>query len=68
MSLKNFHVVFMVAATLLALFCAVQALGNFRASGSLLTAAACVLSRAAAGSLIRFEMLFLRRCRTEGIR
>src|SRR3954465_11742103 len=58
MSLKNFHVVFIVAATLL-LFCALQALGNFRASGSLLTAAACVLSLAAGGSLIRFEMLFL---------
>lgn len=68
MSLKNVHVVFIVAATILALFCAVRALGSFRAGGSPVTAVAAVASLAGAALLVRYETRFLRRCREQGIR
>lgn len=68
MSLKNVHLVFIAAATLLALFCAVQAFGSYRNQGSMLAAMAAAGSLAVAAVLIRYEALFLRRCRAEGIR
>ena len=68
MSLKNVHVVFIVAATLLALFCAVRAFGSFRAEGSPMMAVAVVASLASAALLVRYETRFVRRCREQGIR
>jgi len=68
MSLKNFHVVFIVAAAVLALFCAVQAFGSFLRDGSPLMGAACAASLGGAALLVRYEVLFLRRCRREHIR
>jgi hypothetical protein len=68
MSLKNVHVLFVVAATLLVLFCGVQAVGAFRTTGSAVMAGAAVLALAAAATLVRYELAFLRRCREAGIR
>ncbi len=68
MSLKNFHLVFIVLAVLLALFCGVLAFNSYRASGSLVTGLAALGSLAAAALLTRYEAGFLRRCREGGIR
>ena len=68
MSLKNVHLLFIAAATLLALFCAVQAFGSYREQGTLLSVAAATGSLAVAAFLVRYEALFLKRCRAEGIR
>ncbi len=68
MSLKNVHIIFIAAATLLALFCAVQALGNYREQGSMLSVLAATGSLAVAVVLLRYEALFLKRCRAQGIR
>jgi hypothetical protein len=68
MSLKNVHLVFITAAAALALFCAVQAFGSYRDTGSMLSAVATVGALAVAALLVRYETLFLKRCRAEGIR
>lgn len=68
MSLKNVHVLFIVAATVLALFCAVQAFDRYQTDGSMLAAVAGAAAVLAAGLLVRYETLFLKRCRLEGIR
>lgn len=68
MSLKNVHIIFIAAATLLALFCAVQAFGSYRDQGSMLSVLAATGSLAVAAFLVRYETLFLKRCRAEGIR
>ncbi len=67
MSLRNVHLMFIAAATLLALFCAVQAFGSYRDHGSMLSAAAGAVALAVAALLVRYETLFLKRCRAEGI-
>jgi hypothetical protein len=67
MSLKNVHVVFIAAATLLALVCAAVALQSARDSGSLTGVAAAAGALVAAGVLVRYETGFLRRCRKAGI-
>ncbi len=67
MSLKNVHVVFIIIAVLLALFCAVLAFDSFRTSGSPLTGLSALASLAGAGLLVGYEAAFLRRCRREGI-
>ena len=68
MSLKHVHVAFILGATLLALFCAVLAFGQFREDGAPLPGAAVAASLAAAVLLLGYESRFLRRCRREGIR
>lgn len=68
MSLKHVHVVFIVAATLLVLFCGVVALERFRAEGAPLMACAVLGSLVGAAALVRYEALFMKRCREEGIR
>ncbi len=68
MSLKNFHLLFVTAATLLALFCAVQAFEAYRAAGTLMMAVASMAALAAAVLLVGVERAFLRRCREEGVR
>jgi hypothetical protein len=68
MSLKHVHLIFITAAALLALLCAVQAFGSYRDQGSMLSAVAAAGSLAAAALLVRYEAVFLKRCRTEGIR
>lgn len=68
MSLKNVHLMFIAAATLLALFCAAQAFGTYREQGSMLSVVAAAGSLAAAAFLVRYETRFLKRCRAEGIR
>ena len=68
MSLKNVHVAFIGAAVLLALFCAAQAFGSFRDNGSVLSAVATAAAVSVAALLVRYEALFLKRCRAEGIR
>lgn len=67
MSLKHVHVLFVVASTLLILFCGVQAVAAFRSTGSSTMAGAAVLALAAVGLLLRYELMFLRRCREAGI-
>lgn len=68
MSLKTFHLLFVVTATLMALFSAVQAFGAWRESGQGMMGAVAIGALAAAVLLVRFEMLFLKRCRREGVR
>lgn len=68
MSLKHVHVLFVVAATLLVLFCGVQAAGAFRSTGSVTMAGAALLALAGVATLVRYEFVFLRRCREAGIR
>jgi hypothetical protein len=68
MSLKNFHLLFITAAVLLALLCGAVALDRFRSAGTAVAALAGIGSLAAAGLLIRYEATFLRRCREHGIR
>lgn len=68
MTLKNVHLIFIAAAALLALFCAVQAFGSYRHDGSMLAAVASAASVAVAALLVRYEAAFLKRCRAEGIR
>ncbi|MGE3958283.1 MAG: hypothetical protein AB7H96_16335 [Vicinamibacterales bacterium] len=68
MSLKNVHVAFVVAAALLVLFCGLQAVGSFREGGSVLMAAAALVSGLGVIALVRYEIAFLRRCREAGIR
>lgn len=68
MSLKNFHLLFISAAVLLALACAVLAVGHLREGLAPRGVAALVVSVAAAGFLVRYEAGFLRQCRARGIR
>lgn len=69
MSLKNVHVLFVVIATLLVLFCGVQAFGSYRAEGSMLTGTVAALASLGLALLLAgYERRFIRRCREEGIR
>ncbi len=68
MSLKNVHLIFIAAAALLAVFCAAQAFDSYRDQGSMLSAVAAAGALAAAALLLRYQAVFLRRCRAEGIR
>ena len=68
MSLKHVHAVFIVVATLLGLFCGAVAFQRFRADGTLLTACATIGALVGAASLVRYEVLFMKRCREVGIR
>ncbi len=68
MSLKHVHVVFIVVATLLVLFCGVVAFQRFQAGGGLLMACAMLGALVGAGALVRYETLFMKRCRELGIR
>ena len=68
MSLRNVHLIFIAAATLLALFCAAQAFGSYRDQASMRSAVAALGALAVAVFLVRYEALFLKRCRAEGIR
>lgn len=67
MSLKMFHLVFIAAAVLLALFCAAMAVQALRLTPSGMTAVALAGSLTAAVALVRYEAAFLRRCRERGI-
>ena len=68
MSLKHVHVVFIVVATLLVLFCGVVAFEQFRVDGTPLMACATLGALVGAAALVRYEALFMRRCREVGIR
>lgn len=68
MSLKNVHLLFVMVATLLALFCGAQAFERFRADGSVTLLGAALMAVVAAGLLVQYERRFLRRCREAGIR
>lgn len=68
MSLKKVHVLFAVSAGALALFCGVQAAGQFLDERSPLMALATVTAVCATVALARYERAFLRRCREAGIR
>lgn len=68
MSLKNVHLLFVVTALLLVLFCGVEAARLFVRAGSAPMAAAVLGAALAAGALVRYELAFLRRCREAGIR
>jgi hypothetical protein len=68
MSLKHVHVVFIVVATLLVLFCGAVAFQEFRTDGAPLMACAAVGALLGAAALVRYEALFIRRCREVGIR
>ena len=68
MSLKNVHVVFIISAVLLALFCFVDAYGAFRADGSPVMAAAALMCAGVSVLLVAYGARFVRRCREAGIR
>jgi hypothetical protein len=68
MSLKTFHLLFVAAAVLMALFGVAQALASYRADGHSVMLVAAIGALAATALLVRFEILFLRRCRQEGVR
>jgi hypothetical protein len=68
MSLKTFHLLFVTAAVLMTLFGAAEALTMYRADGRAVMAVAAAGGIAATALLIRFEVLFLRQCRKEGVR
>ena len=68
MSLKTFHLLFVVTATLMALFSAAQAFGAYREGGQGVMGVVAIGAIVAAVLLIRFEVLFLKRCRREGVR
>jgi len=68
MSLKHVHVVFIVVATLLVLFCGVVAFERFRADGAPLMACAALGALFGVAALVRYETLFMKRCREVGIR
>jgi hypothetical protein len=67
MSLKHFHLLFVITAVVMALFCAVQAFDVYRAGGHPAMGGLAAAALVAAAVLVRFEMLFLRRCRREGV-
>ena len=67
MSLKHFHLLFVITAAVMALFCAAQALAAYRADGQRAMAALAVVAVLGVAALVRFEMAFLRRCRQEGV-
>jgi hypothetical protein len=67
MTLKHFHLLFVTTAVLVALFCAAQAFGAYRAEGQASMGGLAALSVVAAALLVRFEVLFLRQCRKEGV-
>lgn len=68
MSLKNFHLLFIAVAVLLALVCAILAFGRVTGDATPASAAALLASVAAAVLLVRYEAGFMRRCRERGIR
>ena len=68
MSLKHVHLAFIVAATLLALFCSVDAFVRYRVDGSPLVGLAALGALGLAAALVRYELHFVRRCREMGIR
>jgi hypothetical protein len=68
MSLKNFHLLFVATAVLMALFCAMQAFAAYRSEGQPAMATLAAGALAATVLLVRFEVRFLRRCRREGVR
>ena len=68
MSLKNFHLLFVVTATLMALFSAVEALAAYRAEGQGVMGVLAIGAVVAAALLVRIEVIFLRQCRREGVR
>ena len=68
MSLKHVHVVFIVVATLLVLFCGVVAFERFRVDGAPLMACAALGALVGVAALVRYESLFMKRCREVGIR
>lgn len=68
MSLKNFHLLFVATAVVIALFSAVQAFAAYRSEGQIAMGALAAGAVAATVLLVRFEVLFLRRCRREGVR
>ncbi len=68
MSLKQVHLAFVTAATLLALFVALQAFAAYRVEHSSAAGVATFAALAGAALLIRVEAAFLRRCRREGVR
>ncbi|MFN7915813.1 MAG: hypothetical protein U0Q55_10790 [Vicinamibacterales bacterium] len=68
MTLRNVHVLFVVSAVLLVLFCGAEAVRAFLRAGSVLMAGAAAGAVLAAGLLVRYELTFLRRCREAGIR
>jgi hypothetical protein len=68
MSLKNFHLLFVVIATLTVLFCGIEALAAYRASGQAVMAAVAIGALVTAALLVRIETLFLRQCRRAGVR
>ena len=67
MSLKNFHLLFISCAVLLALFMAAWALGEREARGNVMVVAA-VAALAAGTGLVLYERAFLRRWRQAGLR
>jgi hypothetical protein len=67
-SLKRFHMLFVIVATIVALFCAAQAFASYRAERDVMMALLSVSSLAGAALLVRAEVLFLRRCREGGVR
>jgi hypothetical protein len=68
MSLKTFHLIFVATAVLMALVCATEAFAVFRSEGEAPMGVLAVAAVAGAALLVRFEVLFLRRCRREGVR
>lgn len=68
MSLKQVHVAFIVVATLLVLYCGGVALQRFLVERTPLMAAAVVAALMAVVALVRYETLFMKRCREVGIR
>lgn len=68
MSLKNFHLLFVVCATVMALFCAVQALAAYRATGDGEMAVVAAGAVIAAALLVRVEAAFLKQWRSQGVR
>ena len=67
MSLKNFHLLFISCAVLLAIFVAVWAFGERSARGEVMVVAA-VAALAAGAGLVVYERTFLRRWRQAGLR
>jgi len=65
MSLKTFHVVFVVASTILAISFGVWAIRDYRASGETASIVVGVLSLCGAVSLLVYGRWFLRKLKNE---